>query len=413
MNSRKTILFLTVSTYLAVGGSATLSPQTLPEVAVERSRGLCAADRKLKPVVKEIERAARAHQMGGGGDGTTDPNTLAEGGGLRNVDYGDIAVIEDQGDLLIHVRFKGQGGPPYINYVTRSYGIAREFYETHNDQYDTIVIFAASTFADEPEPESGFAFSLGMQNTVGGIGDSIYNNLDHVGLPQPGTLKNIVNMNDLGEFSGAEGNIPGFTAVTGIEVLGQEVGHRWGSFVNTQVADILGRGNSHWSFFLDTGAVNGSLIGAGASVMEGNSWSENGDASFTTGKPFDSYTLFDLYVMGMLDLGGAHQSLRTQPVTFVQEEEQTDTSSGSGNNGNGRGAARRHSTSRPVRGAVARKSVSCRAREAARTSSSSLGEARHFMSTVETVATAIDRVIRGARIAITMRSATRPSLRRA
>ena len=86
MNSRKTILFLTVSTYLAVGGLATLPAQPLPEVAVERSRGLCAAGHKLNPVVKEIERAARVHQMGGGGGGTTDPNTLAEGDGLRNVD---------------------------------------------------------------------------------------------------------------------------------------------------------------------------------------------------------------------------------------------------------------------------------------------------------------------------------------
>ena len=339
MRHRKTIPSLAFFTYFAIGGFASLGAQSLPEVAVERSSALCAADRKLKIIVHEVERAVREHQLKGGGGGTTDAAAEAGGTGLRNVDFGDIAVIEDQGDLLVYITFKGLGGPPYTEYITRSYAIAKQFYETHNDQYDTIVIFTASTFADDPDPESGFAFSLGMQNTVGGIGRSMFNNLDYVGLAQPGTLKNMVNMNDLGEFAGAEGEITGFPSVTGIEVLGQEVGHRWGAFVNTNVADILGRGNAHWSFFLDTAPVNGSLIGAGASVMEGNLWSENGDGSFMTGRPFDSYTLFDLYVMGMLDLGGAHLSLRTQPFIFVQEEEQT--SSPPGNNGNGKGGGKK------------------------------------------------------------------------
>ena len=341
MKPLKTLSSLAIFTYFAIGGFASLWAQTLPEVAVERSRGLCGAGHKLIPVIDEIGRAVQAHQMGGGGGGTTDPAAAAAGSGLRNVDYGDIAVIEDQGDLLVHITYKGQGGPPYTEYTTHSKGIAKKFYETHNDQYDTIVIFTASTFADDPEPESGFAFSMSMQNTVGGIGLSMFNYINTVDLPPSGTLKNIVNMNDLGEFAGAEGEIPGFTGVTGIEVLGQEVGHRWGSFVNTNVADVLGRGQAHWSFFLDTGAFNGSLIGAGASVMEGNRWQANGDGSFTTGRPFDSYSLFDLYVMGMLDLGGAHQSLRTQPVTFVQEEAPTDPSSGPGNNGNGKGGGKK------------------------------------------------------------------------
>ena len=337
MKPRKTTSSLAFFTYFAMAAFAGLGAQSLPEVAVERSSALCAADQKLKIIVHEVERAVREHQLKGGGGGTTDATAEAGGTGLRNLDFGDIAVIEDQEDLVAYITFRGLGGPPFTEYLTRTYAIARQFYETHNDQYDTIVIFTASTFADDPEPESGFAFSLSMQNTVGGIGRSLFNNLNYVGLAQPGTLKNMVNMNDLGEFAGAEGEITGFPSVTGIEVLGQEVGHRWGAFVNTNVADILGRGNAHWSFFLDTAPANGSLIGAGASVMEGNQWNENGGGSFTTGRPFDSYTLFDLYVMGMLDLGGAHQSLRTQPFTFVQEEEQTDTSSGSGNNGNGKG----------------------------------------------------------------------------
>ena len=47
--------------------------------------------------------------------------------------------------------------------------------------------------------------------------------------------------------------------------------------------------NRAWRAFAP---ANGSLIGAGASVMEGNQWNENGGGSFTTGRPFDSYTLF-------------------------------------------------------------------------------------------------------------------------
>ena len=162
-------------------------------------------------------------------------------------------------------------------------------------------------------------------------------------------------MNDLGEFAGAEGEIPGFTGVTGIEVLGQEVGHRWGSFVNTNVADVLGRGQAHWSFFLDTGAFNGSLIGAGASVMEGNRWQANGDGSFTTGRPcLTATSLFDLYVMGMLEARSARtRACGRQPITFECRKRRRRTrSSGSGNNGNGiRGAVHEQVRVSSLRGA--------------------------------------------------------------
>ena len=54
-----------IFTYFAVGGirQAYRGARRLPEVAVERSRGLCGAGHELRSIVHEIERTAQAHQM--------------------------------------------------------------------------------------------------------------------------------------------------------------------------------------------------------------------------------------------------------------------------------------------------------------------------------------------------------------
>lgn len=82
-------------------------------------------------------------------------------------------------------------------------------------------------------------------------------------------------------------------------VFNQEAGHRWGAFVtagaggNGAGPDVLrGRDDSHWSYFLHTGG----------SPMEGNSWRDNGNGTFTTQTGFDNYLFsdLDLYLMGLM-----------------------------------------------------------------------------------------------------------------
>lgn len=84
-----------------------------------------------------------------------------------------------------------------------------------------------------------------------------------------------------------------------LSVFNQEAGHRWGSFVRagsngsgagTDV--LLGRDDSHWSYFMHTGG----------SPMEGNSWRDNGNGTFTTQTGFENwrYSDLDLYLMGLM-----------------------------------------------------------------------------------------------------------------
>jgi len=265
--------------------------QELPEVAVERSEALCGTDPQLPGVMREVDRAIREHRLR-----TTGTAEVVVSGSL-NVDIGAIAVLEDRGDLVSKVLFVG-GGKPRTGFVTNTTAIAQRFYTTHGDLYDAIVIFVGSTFGASVEPESGFAFARIVRNAVSGIGLPIFDDSQSLGLSETSKLKTLVNMNDLTEYAGPTSNVSGPPSnITGVEVLGQEVGHRWAAFVNTTVADILGRGDAHWSFFFDTD--DNPLVLPGASVMEGNSWIDNGDGTLTTGRPFDSYSQLDEYLMGL------------------------------------------------------------------------------------------------------------------
>ncbi len=85
-------------------------------------------------------------------------------------------------------------------------------------------------------------------------------------------------------------------------VFNQEAGHRWASFTNAGPNGngagpdvMLGRDDSHWSFFLQTGG----------SPMEGNNWRDNQNGTFTTitGTNNWHYSDLDLYLMGLIAPG--------------------------------------------------------------------------------------------------------------
>lgn len=289
-------------------GATGVWAQELPEVAVERSPALCGTDPLLPGVMREVDRAIREHRL----QATGSVEVIVDG--TLNVDIGDMAVLENHNDLVTQVLFVGKG-KPRPGFVTDTTAIAQRFYTTHSDHYDAIVIFVGSTFGANVEPESGFAFARQVRNDVLGIGLPIFNDTPSLGL-STAKLKTIINMNDLAEYAGPTSNVSGPPHnVTGVEVLGQEIGHRWAAFVNTSVADILGRGDAHWSFFFDTD--DNPLGLPGASVMEGNGWVDNGNGTFTTTQPFDSYSQLDEYLMGLRAPGAI-----TEPMTFVKTTKQ-------------------------------------------------------------------------------------------
>jgi hypothetical protein len=200
--------------------------------------------------------------------------------GLRGgtEDIGEIAVLEDDGTLVI-------GG------VTDIINIANAFLATHPDDYDALITFVASTFAGDIEPEAGFAFYQGLAGFTAGINSFQGNPNEGGGVTR---LAGLINMNDLPEYP-ADFDADFFGGVaSGVEILGQEFEHMFGSFVQSDTGDILGRSNAHWSFFLNHPGGSGN-----ASPMEGNLWQDNGGGSFTTIESFNGLSPLDDYLMGL------------------------------------------------------------------------------------------------------------------
>ncbi|MFQ6026848.1 MAG: hypothetical protein ACE5Q6_04950, partial [Dehalococcoidia bacterium] len=198
--------------------------------------------------------------------------------------------------------------------------LAKEFYKTHDDKYDFLVMF---TDAVVDIGFGAFAFELTVQNHTTGIGLNTFNVAPLVG--SAGELESIVNMNRIGlywpdarkmvnppikKFHFAPGALdlvgpPGpnqnsqrarwFGTYQGdfgahgsytlglnsaMSLMAQEAGHRWMAFVpfvhptkgvSFDSLDLLGRDFAHWSFFFNARVPAGQFGGdPRASGMEGN-----------------------------------------------------------------------------------------------------------------------------------------------
>ncbi len=177
--------------------------------------------------------------------------------------------------------------------ATRSFdhfAVARAFFREFADDYDHLIVFL--DFAQNLGG-GAFAFEAPVKNEVRGIGQPIFDVTDQVG--SHGRLRSFVQMGTLSRYPD-DPNVEFLGTNSTLDVLGQEAGHRWLSFL--QYADpngtvsnaMLGRDESHWSFCLN------SL----ASDMEGNEWQDNGGNRFTSVRATDRYSPLDQYAMGLI-----------------------------------------------------------------------------------------------------------------
>jgi len=203
-----------------------------------------------------------------------------------DLDLGQIAVLFDAGDLV-------------VSGFTDTTGIAQQFYATHPDDFDYLVIFISSAYNTDVQIEAGFAFHRRVRNDVAGIGIAIADNSAVLGLPTT-RLKSIVQMNDLLEYLPRfDDPLPFFVgSVEGVEVLGQESGHQFASFAEVPGEGMLGRDFSHWSFFMNSTA----------SVMEGNAWQPDGNG-WLSGPGFEHYSHLDEYLMGLRDAAAVSEPI--------------------------------------------------------------------------------------------------------
>lgn len=193
-----------------------------------------------------------------------------------------------QGEPLVQV-FGSTAGP-----LVHISAVARRVFQAQSDAFDQLVMFANFTHA----MGDAFAFELTVRQTVSGLNLSLFNISSFFG--SAGRLQSFLNMNRLDLYPNDPAclqnptcRLPGSNDSV-LTLLGQESGHMWlaqARFDDAGVcSDLLrGRDNSHWSFFHDTDA----------SVMEGNSWVDNGNGTFTTDEDTLRFSALDQYIMGL------------------------------------------------------------------------------------------------------------------
>src|SRR3990172_4087286 len=180
-------------------------------------------------------------------------------------------VVAQDGVLARHVEDRDQvtvielvggydklGADGSLNVEPRAL-VAQEFYRTHPDRYDFLVIFTNFEFLT-PSPGGGdaLAFHLAVQNQVGGIGLDVFDHTADFG--SSGRLLGYIDMAALTRYV-TDPLDPQFERVLG--TLGHELMHQWGAYVEYLRPDgsrsdaLLGTEAAHWSFLLDT---DGSLL---------------------------------------------------------------------------------------------------------------------------------------------------------
>jgi Glucodextranase, domain B len=197
-------------------------------------------------------------------------------------DIGNSAVIEVAGD------FDTTNPDSSINSAPRQ-KVAQEYYKTHNDNLDFLVIFSTFDYA-MPDPDTQGVY-MSVRNDTLGINQIVFDNSTYYGSNSKlqGTI-------DMGNVSALAVNPYGEQLNQTLTVLSHEFAHRFGAYVRYKLPDnslstaLLGKDNSHWSYLLDSQG----------SVMYGNGWSDNGDGTFTSTTIMNSYSPLDLYLMGMI-----------------------------------------------------------------------------------------------------------------
>ena len=166
--------------------------------------------------------------------------------------------------------------------------LLRKFYQTHPDNYDQVIIWTDASLVHD-----AFAYEMTVANEVRGIGVPLFDAARDFG--SAGRLRSVAVMDWINKYP--EDPRQQFLGEnTTVSVLGQEVGHRWLAFVEfrdhngARSTQLLGRGESHWSFFFDSDA----------SVMEGNDIEDLGGGSFRTVDAVSRFSLLDQYMMGLV-----------------------------------------------------------------------------------------------------------------
>lgn len=188
--------------------------------------------------------------------------------------------------------------------------LMRAFYRTHADDIDTAFIWADFAY----DNGLGVAHSFNVRNDIRGIGLPLFDRSPFYG--SDARLATVITMGNQNDWPGdPQANMAGLASA--ISIVCHELGHRWLTYVHLNADNedaLLGRDDSHWSFFVDT-RTNGA--GSFSSLMEGNAWREGGGGIFTTNETAVNYfTVLDEYLMGLRD------AAEVEPFTYLETDAQ-------------------------------------------------------------------------------------------
>ncbi|RJQ75553.1 MAG: hypothetical protein C4519_15545 [Desulfobacteraceae bacterium] len=205
-------------------------------------------------------------------------------------DYIDVTVIEVVGS------YDTPSLDSPDNAIPRQ-AIAKEFYRTHEDNYDFLIIFSDFAYQLPIASVGGNSVAVqgiyhGVKNDTRGIGKAPFDHSDLYG--SRGNLQGIIDAGYIAALASDPLDID-FTDTMGL--LSHEFLHRWGAFVKYRKVDgsvgedLIGSGDTHWSYLLDTKG----------SVLYGNRWQVNANGTFTSLPGRKYYSPLDLYLMGFLE----------------------------------------------------------------------------------------------------------------
>ena len=207
-------------------------------------------------------------------------------------DYGNVTVMEVTGN------YDAKNSDGSVNAAPRE-AISKEFFKTHKDEYDFLVVFSNFDF-QMPEDGKARAFYLGVKNDTQGIGQEEFDHTIDFGSGTAGMSGKLQGTIDMGNLSGLVTDPLDPKFENTLYVLSHELAHRWGAYAKFRNLDgsdstaLLGKDGNHWSF----------LFSSGGSVLYGNQWQDNGNGTFTSLAPQGEMKYFsplDLYLMGMID----------------------------------------------------------------------------------------------------------------
>ncbi|MEN3332460.1 MAG: hypothetical protein V7641_1825 [Blastocatellia bacterium] len=188
--------------------------------------------------------------------------------------------------------------------------LMRAFYRTHTDEVDTAFIWANFAY----DNGLGVAHSFNVRNDIRGIGLKIFDRGAIYG--SDARLATVITMGNQKDWPvDPQASMAGLNSA--ISIVCHELGHRWLAYVRFPGDNenlLLGRDDSHWSFFLDTRTND---EGSFSALMEGNAWRDGGGGIFTTSETAVNYfSRLEQYLMGL------RPPAEVPPFTYLETDAQ-------------------------------------------------------------------------------------------